>query len=277
MDDFPDAFLEKLENAHNYDGRYISAKCPFHDDVRPSFLVYPDKYRCLSCNAYGNTSELLEKLDKTHVYPKKDDKYSWNNPFTKWTKERTLSDILRIANKNLPVRYLKDRGISAEVQSKLHLGLLDGWITFPIFSDTAKVIGAVARAGENNNSRSKYVLPAKQDPNMLYVPDWARIDTQTTLYLTYGILDAVTLYAAGFASASTTTGKRISASAFDNLRKAIVIVPDSGEEPEALRLAAKLGWRGKVLQLDYPDGCKDVNDLVWKAKIPINELKGIIN
>ena len=29
------------------------------------FLVYPDKYKCLSCGYWGRTSELLGKLDKT--------------------------------------------------------------------------------------------------------------------------------------------------------------------------------------------------------------------
>src|SRR3990167_6806645 len=172
-EDLPDELMELLDGAHNYDGRYISAKCPFHDDVRPSFLVYPDKYRCLSCNAYGNTSDLLSKLDKTHFYPKQQQSYSFN-PFTKWTKNHTLFEILKIANGNLPVKYLRDRGIDLSVQQILRLGYLDDWITFPIMNIDNKVIGAVARAGEGNVSKSKYILPFCQDANMLYVPSWKR-------------------------------------------------------------------------------------------------------
>jgi hypothetical protein len=111
---------------------------------------------------------------------------------------------------------------------------------------------------------------------MLYVPSWKRCNAKDTIYVTFGIIDAVTLYAAGFASMSTTTGKRINPSAFDNIRKSIIIVPDSGEEQEALKLAAKLGWRGKVLQLDYPDGCKDINDLLWKKNFTFEQLKEMI-
>ena len=124
---------------------------------------------------------------------------------------------------------MKQRGIDQDVQSKLHLGLLDGWVTFPIMNMDNKVIGAVARAGEDNPSKSKYVLPYKQNPNLLYIPSRNKIFAQDILYLTFGILDAVTLYAAGFASAITTTGKRINPSAFDNIRKPIIIIPDEGE------------------------------------------------
>src|SRR5690606_9359890 len=40
----------------------------------------------------------------------------------------------------------------------------------------------------------------------------------------------------------------------------IVILPDLEEEVEANRLAAQLDWRGRVLRLPYPAGCKDPND-----------------
>lgn len=276
MDEFPDLFLEKLEQAHYYDVGYIVSLCIFHSESRPSLFIYPDMYRCASCGHWGKTSDLLEKLDKTHIYPHQEQSYS-HNPFTRWLKDNTLSKVIHIANINLPIKYISDRGISPDIQRQLHLGLLDGWITFPIMNDKGKIIGAVARAGEDNRSKSKYILPYKQSPDLLYVTDWGRFVTQTNLYLTYGILDAITLYAAGFAAMSTTTGKRINPSAFDKIRKHIIIIPDLSEEREALKLAAKLGWRGKVVQLPYPDGCKDVNDLVWKAKIPLNELKGIIN
>jgi hypothetical protein len=61
---------------------------------------------------------------------------------------------------------------------------------------------------------------------------------------------------------STTTGKRLNPQALDNIRKRIIIIPDNGEEKEAQVIASKLGWRGHVLRLQYPVGCKDINDLV---------------
>jgi hypothetical protein len=38
-----------------------------------------------------------------------------------------------------------------------------------------------------------------------------------------------------------------------------VIVPDEGEELSAIELQKHLGWRGRMVQLDYPIGKKDPN------------------
>jgi DNA primase len=277
MDEFPDLFLEKLEQAHYYDAGYIVSLCIFHSDSRPSLFIYPDVYRCAACGRWGKTEELVQKLDKTHFYPKQQEQSYSYNPFSKWLKDHSLYRILEISSMNIPISYLKHRGIDADIQRQLHIGLLDDWITFPILDDKNKLIGAVARAGEDNKSKSKYILPYKQNPDLLYVPSWDRVTAIDKVYLTFGILDAVTLYAAGFASMSTTTGKCITATAFDTIRKKVVIISDIGESKEAYKLAAKLGWRGKVLLMHYPDGCKDVNDTIWKLKWNLTQLKEIIN
>jgi DNA primase len=276
MNEYQEILMEKLDSAHYYDAGYIVSICPFHSESRPSFFIYEDTYRCASCGKWGQTSELAEKLGSLNVYPHHEPLRYSNNPFSKWLKDHSLYRILEISAMNIPISYLKERGINSDVQKQLHIGLLDGWITFPIYDDKNKLIGAVARAGEDNPSKSKYILPYKQDPNMLYVPSWKRCILQDTIYLTYGILDAVTLYATGFASMSTTTGKRILPSAFDIIRKKVVIIPDAGEEKEAHRLASKLGWRGKVLLLKYPDGAKDINDLIWKKHYSFEQLKELI-
>lgn len=275
MSDLPDELLELLPNARLYK-RYILSCCPFHDDHKPSFLVYPDKYKCLSCGRYGDTSKLLELLDHSHFYPKQEQSYS-PNPWSKWLKKSSLSEIFKIAFQNGTSNYLESRGISKDTQKQLRIGMLDGYITFPIYDVNYWIIGGVVRRGESDTSSSKYVLPKDQNPDLLYVPSWKRCILQDTIYLTFGILDAVTLYAAGFASMSTTTGKRILPSAFDIIRKKIVIVPDEGEAKEALKLASKLGWRGKVLQLAYSDGCKDVNDIIWHGKMDLDQIKEMIN
>jgi DNA primase len=276
MNEYQEILLEKLDSAHLYDAGYIVSICPFHLESRPSFFVYEDTYRCASCGRWGQTKELAEKYDSFHTYPKQQEQLYSYNPFSKWLKDHSLYRILEIASMNIPISYLKHRGIDADIQRQLRIGLLDGWITFSILNPEGKIIGAVARAGEGSNSKSKYILPAKQNPDLLYVPSWDRVTAMDKVYLTFGILDAVTLYAAGFASMSTTTGKRITAMAFDNIRKPIFIIPDFSEEKEALKLASKLGWRGKVIQLKYPDGAKDVNDLIWKCNLSLNQLKEMI-
>ena len=47
--------------------------------------------------------------------------------------------------------------------------------------------------------------------------------------------------------------------------KRVIILPDKGEEDTARKLRDELGWRGAVMNLDYPSGCKDPNDLLVKG------------
>lgn len=257
-----DLILEKLDGAVRYE-RYIASLCPFHRDSRPSFFVYPDTYYCASCKAFGKTSTLLSKLSNLperyvyHEYKPSE------NPFTRWNKNWGLSDIHRIASRNIKQQashYLRERGISWKEQRKLELGLLDGFVYFPITNKWGELIGAVARVGENNTAQSKYYIPKGQNSNLLYVPSWKNIANQDVVYVTFGIVDAITLYILGKASASTTTGQKISPDAFDSIRKRIVFLPDQGEEVSACRLIKHLDWRGSSKSLSYPPGTKDISE-----------------
>ena len=140
-------------------------------------------------------------------------------------------------------------------------GYLDDWYTFPIRNPSGKILGAVARRGENNLSKSKYVIPAGQDPSLLYVPSWSKVIQAKVIFITFGILDSISLYLCGVASMSTTTGKQLDPTALSKIQKHIYIIPDLGEESEGHKLASNLGWRGHVLSLEYPPELKDVNDL----------------
>lgn len=271
-----DEIADVLDYSHRY-GHYVTALCPFHDDHKPSFFVYKDTYSCLSCGAHGRTSTLLEKLKPgrglfIHV---KSEQY-FQNPWTKWVKDVGIDAIFSISLKHSPSQYLKDRGIDETTQKELEIGVLDNWILFPIKDENEWVLGGVARAGETNPSTHKYVLPAGQDPNLLYVPSWNRIMSKDYVMVTFGILDAVTLYMLGYSSLSLTTGKRCNPIAFESIRKQIIIIPDLGEDMEANVLASRLGWRGKVLRLQYPEGAKDINDLLWKANWSKEKVREVI-
>jgi len=169
---------------------------------------------------------------------------------------------LKLAWKNLPSTYLRERGVSDDYQKQLGLGILENWVTFPIRNNDNKIIGAVARKGEGNKSQAKYVTPAGQDPHLLYVPSWKRIWKRRKVYLTFGILDAVLLYTVGAASMSTTSGMRMDISYLTPLRKQIIFIPDMGEEAAAQKFASKMGWRGGVMRCNYPVGLKDPADVI---------------
>lgn len=253
-----DEIAEHLDHATQYEG-YIVSLCPFHDEHRPSFFVYPDKYRCASCGASGSTKQLLAKISGIVATPSFED---FSNPFSRWLSYRTLAKTLKLAWESPPSTYLRARGIEDKVQKKLGLGILENWITFPVRDESGKIIGAVARRGENNPSTSKYVIPKGQDANLLYTPSWERISRRKTIYITFGILDAISLHILGASAFSTTCGMQMDTRYLDKIRKRIVFIPDKGEEAQAQRFASKLGWRGAVMRCHWTDDFKDVNDLL---------------
>ena len=268
MDNLLDEIYQYLEGAQRYD-RYIASLCPFHDDSRPSFFVYADGYSCKSCGKRGYTKNLLTDLQiKQGVFmPKKERLFL--SPWTNWERQYgDLEHVIQLAHKNLinhnKTTYLRKRKINMDTILSLEIGWLDDWITLPVHNCTGKLIGGIARAGETNKSQAKYCTYPGMTSNMIYVPDWKMIQYSNQIYLTFGILDAVSLYQLDYASASTITGKNVDPVAFDTIRKRIAIIPDDGEEIEAIQLVSKLGWRGSVMKIAWLEDCKDINDLMMK-------------
>jgi DNA primase len=270
MDNLLDELEELLDGCHKYDKgdkTYLSACCVFHEDSRPSLIVHSDTYNCLSCGAHGTTQSLLEKLSKSPIV--QTHKQDFHNPFTRWLQqdkyvEKSLIRAWQALTTNpWQGSYLHNRGIDAETCKKFGIGYRENWFTFPLKNKLNSIIGAVARAGEDNNSPSKYVVPAGQNPNLIYIPSLRLIENSDKIFLTFGILDALSLVVCDIAAMSTTNGKHISLSALNEYKpKQIIILPDRGEESEAYEIAAGLGWKGKVKRLAYPEGLKDCNDVL---------------
>lgn len=266
MNDYFDELKEVLDGCKDY-GHYLAALCNFHDDTKPSLFIYEDTYRCVACGAFGKTSELLKRLGKTIVKYKQEDEHETVNPFSKWLRTQTLYDVCKSAWQTInqfPMfgSYIQDRGIRETYRKALGIGWRDTWYTIPIFSFTGKLVGCVARAGRDNQSKSKYTQPFGQSPNLLYAPRWRLYDRADVVYLVYGIFDAITLAINNKMAFSSISGKLTNPIGLVDIRKRIVIIPDLGEEKEANILASRLGWRGSVARISYPDGTKDLND-IW--------------
>lgn len=262
--------IHENDSNSKFYGRYVATKCPFHDDRHPSLLIYPDKYYCQSCGARGKTKHLLMQLQSHSIVPVREEKTTVRNPFYRWLKGGSLSNVLKSAYRALKTypqqgHYLHNRKLSDELIRKLKWGFLDGFYTIPIFDMNNQLTGAIARAGSSIEG-ARYFVPSKQDSNLLFSPDWDAVKESKEVYLTFGIFDAVAIYQCGRPSMSTTSGKRIHPSALEPFRKRIKIFPDREEEVDAKRLANKLGWRGEVITCLFPYGMKDASDL-YQANI----------
>jgi len=227
-------------------------------------MVYEDTYICLACGKRGKTENLLREISGGSVIIKEHKKS--RNPWTKWTRNASLMEACKLANRNLPSEYLERRGIPPEYQCKYKLGYRDNWYTFPIFDQNNRLIGATARRGEGSNHPAKYINPSGQNPDLLYIPDWELFENKPIIFLTFGILDALSICSLGYAGMSTTTGKKPNPSAFDFIRKRIVVIPDKGEEIEGHTLVSKLGWRGVLAEIPNVWEVKDINELFMKTK-----------
>lgn len=270
MSDLLDEIYDYLERPQRY-SHYIACLCSFHNDTRPSMFIYPNTYHCSACGASGKTSNLLNDLKRKQGVFIAKKRQDFHSPWSEWERRYgSLDHVLDQAHRNLishnKTVYLTKRGIDLKTIKELKIGYLDEWITFPVYDVNEETIGGIARAGESNKAEAKYCNYPGMSAELLFVPSWKMIEYSNKVILVYGIIDAISLYQLGYASASTTTGKRVDPCAFDNIRKNILIIPDHGEEVDAAYLSARLSWRGKVLKVDWPEGEKDCNDLFLRHK-----------
>lgn len=249
------------EYAQHY-GNYVAVVCPFHDDSSPSLMVYEDWFRCLSCGKQGKPEYLLRKLQG--YTPKAVEKRQFSNPWRKWIKAYgSVWEAAVFAYEVLKENpafgdYLSDRRIPPEPYK---LGYLHEWYTIPILSSEKRLQGVVARAGNTVDAPTRYVTPKDQE-QLLYVPNWNLLNTTDRVYLTFGMFDAISICEIFRCGITTTTGKSVNPELLRDIQKPIYIIPDHGEERDAYNLAAQLGWRGRVVKISYPAGCKDPNDLL---------------
>ena len=56
-------------------GANLLTKCPFHEDTRPSLVLYPtlggtpSHFHCFSCNAHGQAVDLIKMVQGTDFMP----------------------------------------------------------------------------------------------------------------------------------------------------------------------------------------------------------------
>lgn len=261
---------ERLPQAKSY-GHYLMGLCPFHNDRRPSLIVSSKRYKCKSCGANGSLVRLYKKLNPADPRLRMPAPKRFGNrvfpPYSKLDEVRVrllnAHDRLAMDEGTLHVG-LAQRGIHAGLILSLELGWMDNWYTFPLKNETGEIIGGIARANKALEEKGvdKYDMPWGQPP-MLYIPNWTLWRKSDKAFITFGILDAITLSSLGYAAASPTAGQdSTDPNWLDKVRKNIYVVPDRGETEAGIALARKLGFRGRVIVLPYTRNIKDPNDFL---------------
>ena len=252
---------EKLQGQQY--SNYFTACCPFHNESHPSFFVYEDGFHCKSCNKHGSLEYLSKFLGLHGVKSAKKQNVvlpQWRRWEEQWG---SLEEIARHANNSLKRFpqwgfYFRERKIEQFVKQCL-LGYIDQWVTFPVFSPEGKIENIVVRHTKN---KARYAIKKIDEAKpLLYCPNWSRAVSSDTVYVPFGIIDTFAFESIGLASVTGITGKSLSAELLKSLGKNIILVPDEWEEKEAHILANKLGFRGKVKRIAYPEGTKDNDDI----------------
>lgn len=271
----------------SWHGHYFSCRCPFHEDSSPSMMVYEDYFKCLSnCGAHGSLQSLEKRLNKgnstiSHHTPASSENFN-SPPWRSWLKKYgSYEDAAEAAHETalaMPslVSYLKKRSIF-EYLKQGKFGWIDNWLSFPVMDEEGSIVDWTIRAMPTKKIAYRYAARprlSRNERHHLYVPDWKALQKADTVYACFGIVDVWALYKAGFPSCTGLHGKGIDIKLFDDIRKRVVVIPDKHEEPEGVKLVKELGWRGKLLRLDYPEDCKDPSDVLTIHGV--NKLQSLI-
>jgi len=175
------------------------------------------------------------------------------------------------------IDYFKGRGISEGILEQEHIGFVTefgkGWIKFPYFKNSVCV---------NNKYRTstKDFRQEKGGVKCLYRLDKISKSDQTSLIITEGEIDALSCVQAGYEATSIPDGApspetknfqtkfdflNNTHKIFDKYKKIILAGDNDKPGKKAIfELARRIGFE-RCYTVQYPDGCKDIND-VLKSK-----------
>ena len=261
-------FYNQLERPRDY-GKYLSGVCPFHDDKEnPSLLVFKDGwFKCLSanCNRHGTWVTLWNKLKGQPVQIKSERRTLHSLPtLNGFPDEETLCYQSHIDLDHFGSWgwYMEMRGLTDAINIA-EIGYYRGWYTFPVYDRNHKFETVVYRAAPHVQNATNMRYFCRKSPPVMYVPDWRLLEESDYIVVVFGLLDALTLNKFRYPVATSTAGAdTFKAEWLADYRKPVYVVPDKGEERTAIELAGNLNWRGNVTRLEFPDGCKDVNDFI---------------
>lgn len=266
-------FLHKFSDAQDK-GKYIVASCPFHQDNSPSLLIFKDGFfHCLAanCSRSGTWATLWKKLQGQSVHVQVESRIHYRSPASMLEEdfgsreEGAYRAYLSLAQFATFQYYLEMRGLADAID--IHeIGYHRGWYLFPVVDKEYKFQNVIFRAAPHVQYALDGVRYWADGKPSMYVPDWHLLSKGDYIVLVFGIMDALTLNKFRYPVVTPTHGYTFHAEWLSDYRKPIYVIPDKGEERSALKLMGDLGWRGKMVTLDYPTGIKDANDFLKEGR-----------
>ena len=260
-------------------GPNLTGLCPFHNEKTPSFTVSEQKgiYKCFGCGKSGdviqfltdyqnlNYIQALKYIAEKYNVPIEQDAKTYEQPQQRLTKLQPDT-----------IKYFESRGISNNTLLRFGITETTEWmpksnaetraICFNYFKDD-QLVNIKFRAKDKDFKLSKnaelvfYNLDSLKD--------------ETTAIIVEGEIDCLSMYEAGFYNVVSVpngagTGTQ-QLKYLDNCWKyfedktEIIIFTDNDEPGKVIKdeLARRLG-KDRCYFVDYPEGCKDANDILLK-------------
>jgi DNA primase len=259
-------------------GRDFVARCPWHDDRRPSLSVSPTRNRvhCFVCgkgtDAIGWLQDrqglsfqeaVLELARRTGVSVAVGDPEAQERFEQEWRERRALMAqrseqrtqfhqalVQQLEQGGAGADYLHSRGIGPETARTWQLGSAGGRLTIPLNDASGQTVGFCGRATGNQepkyrNSTGDLLF---QRNGLVFGLDQAAdpIRKQGTALLVEGPLDVIQLHQAGFANAVACLGTSVSELQLQLLRRQgmkhllIALDGDNAGQAATERLIAQL-------------------------------------
>lgn len=245
------------------------AACPFHPDTTPSMALYPDgHYHCFGCGAHGWTKNLPPRYWSSVYQPSQP---NLNGKPLSLSSVKTNEAVQVVwgqakARVERAFAYIHERKLT-EAFSFMTFGYYEERLIIPFMDKDGHVRRLAGRA--IGNAFPKYILTGPKDMPF-FVPDWNILQDSPVIYVFFGLITAIAGRICGLASVASPFGRSIAAEVFLLIANAfplqqIVIVPDKGEESDAIRLHKAAiergcGWRVSYIIPKWPEDVKDLDE-----------------
>ncbi len=260
-------------------GLNLVGLCPFHNEKTPSFTVSEAKgiYKCFGCGKTGDAIQFLTDHNRlNYIQAIKFIAEKYNIVIEEETKKYEPPAQRLETLKPDTIKYFESRGISNNTLLRFGITECIEWmpkanaetktICFNYFKDQ-QLVNIKFRAKDKDFKLSKnaelifYNLDSLQD--------------ETTAIIVEGEIDCLSMYEAGFYNVVSVPNGAGTGSqqlkyldncwqSFEDKEK-VIIFTDNDDPGKLLKdeLARRLG-KDRCMFVDYPDGCKDANDVLLK-------------